>query len=429
MSYITDLLWKFPVPVLILSLSAYFSLKTRLVQRSILTGIRLSLRTTQNEDSTSPFSSLATTLAATLGTGNIIGLSLAVSLGGPGAVFWCWITGIFGMALSYAETYICVSCKQTGEINGPMNVLIRTLGQKQAATLYAFGLVICSLTTSALLQSRALTDAVSSFSDTPPLLIGGIIGLTVFLVISEGSQLIHSTCSRLVPIMASVFLTGIFYVLVQNRSYILPALTLITKGAFSPISVTSGVGSYTISQAIRQGISRGIFTNEAGLGTTAITATETDNPPHNQALISMSATFWDTVVLCAVTGIAIVTHLLSTGATHITQDDDLIRATFGQLGTVGTICLNTSIIIFAFATLIGWYHFGSRACQWLDKEWLIKAFPYIYSIGCIAGSTINISSLFVLSDFFSLILLSCNTIVLFSLRSLVVKHTNVTDTE
>lgn len=429
LSSITDLLWKFPVPIIILSLSAYFSLKTGLIQGKILTGIRLSLKTSSKNGTASAFSSLTTTLAATLGTGNIIGLSLAVSLGGPGAVFWCWITGIFGMALSYAETYICVSCKIPGEIGGPMNVLKRRLNKNVVASLYAIGLVVCSLVTSALLQSKALTDAVLSFSDTPPLLVGAITGLTVFLVISEGSQKIHSTCSKLVPLMAAVFLTGILYILIQNHSYISSAILLIIQSAFSPVSLASGIGSYTVSAAIRQGIARGIFTNEAGLGTSAIAATETDNSPHKQALISMSATFWDTVVLCAVTGIALVTYMLSSGNATIAQGGDLINKTFGQLGTIGTLCLNSSIIIFAFATLIGWYHFGNRACLWLGKKKLINAFPYIYSAACIAGSTINIASLFILSDFFSLILLGCNIIVLVSLRSLVVKHTDVTDTE
>ncbi len=417
LSLITDLLWKFPVPVIILSLSTYFSFKTGLIQRKIFTGIRLSLKTTKENGFTSAFSSLATTLAATLGTGNIIGLSLAISLGGPGAVFWCWLTGIFGMALSYAETYICVSHKVPGEIGGPMDVLKRKLNKRTASSLYAIGLIICSLATSALLQTKALTDAVLDFSHIPPILIGGIVGLSVFLVVSDSSEKIHSFCSLLVPLMALLFSSGIFIILIKNLSYIRPAIFLILRSAFSSESIAGGIGSYTFSQAIRQGIARGIFTNEAGLGTSAITATETNNSPHNQALISMSATFWDTVILCAVTGIALVTHMLSTNLAYPAADDMLIKEAFHMSGQFGNTCLNASIIIFAFATLIGWYHFGYRACLWLNNKKLIKAFPYMYSSACILGSTINIASLFVLSDFCSLILLGCNIIVLISLRT------------
>ena len=413
---ISNFIWQYPAPVFLLSIFLYFTLKTKGIQLKAWKGIKESIHTeNSNGESISSLSSLTTTLAATLGTGNIIGLSLAVAIGGPGAVFWCWITGILGMACSYSEAYICKKYK-SGSVGGPMDVLNNTLNMKTTGKLYAIGIVVCSLITSAAIQSRAISDAVSSSAHIPRLICGIITALLVLLTLSGGSKTVHSLCLKLVPVMAGIFLLGIILILLINISYIPDAVKLIVKGAFSPVECLTGTGSYVAGNALRQGIARGIFTNEAGLGTSAIPATETGNTPHTQGLITMSATFWDTVVLCGITGIALVSCMISAPDEFISvSSENYISAAFGLLGHTGTFCLNISIIIFAFATLIGWAHFGETACRWLDSRPLIHLFPYLYSVMCALGACLNISSLFSLSDLSSVILLSCNSVILIKL--------------
>lgn len=417
---LSDFIWKYPAPILLLVIFLYFTIKTNFIQLHILKGIKASIRPEKNSDkSISSLASLTTTLAATLGTGNIIGLSLAIALGGPGAVFWCWLTGIFGMACSYSEAYICTKHK-TQNTSGPMDILSNVLNHKKLGKLYAAGIIICSFFTSAAIQSRAFSDAVFGSLGTPYILCGIIIALLVLLTLSGGSHSVHDLCLKLVPVMAGMFLLGIILVLLINLNQVPEAVKLIVTAAFSPVPCVVGTGSYAVSAALRQGIARGIFTNEAGLGTAAIPATETDNTPYTQGLITMSATFWDTVVLCGITGIAIVCCMLSSPAVFTTAaPEDFITTAFNTLGSTGTFCLNISIIIFAFATLIGWAHFGETACKWLGNSFLIKSFPYLYSIMCLAGTSLNISSLFLLSDLSSIILLICNSVMLIELRKTV----------
>lgn len=422
MKSLSDLIWKYPAPLLLLSLFIYFSVKTRFVQAKILKGIKASLYSEETGEHTiSSFSSLTTTLAATLGTGNIIGLSLAVALGGPGAVFWCWITGILGMACSYSESYICVKHKAPGTTGGPMDILSRKLGFRHLGILYALGVVLCSLLTSAAIQSRAISDAVYNTTGTPYILCGAITSLLVLLTLLGGSTAVHKVCTKLVPFMAALFLFGIISILLLNLKNVPTAVRLIVCGAFTPSKCLIGSGSYAVSAALRHGIARGIFTNEAGLGTSALPAAETDSPPHTQALVTMSATFWDTVVLCGITGIAIVSCMLS--APFLFRDaapEGYISVAFMMLGRGGTFCLNVSVIIFAFATLIGWAHFGSLACTWLNRPVLIKCYPYLYSAMCITGTCLNISSLFTLSDLASIVLLACNSVMLICMRKTVI---------
>lgn len=387
-------------------------------------GIRLSFHPDKAEASgISSFSCLTTTLAATLGTGNIIGLSLAVASGGPGAVFWCWLTGVLGMASSYAESYICVKYKRKDCIGGPMDVLTNKLGHRTLGKIYALGIILCSMLTSAAIQSRAITDVIQSTAGTPEILCGGIIALLVLITLLGGNSAVHRLCMKLVPAMAGLFITCIIVSLVHNFAVIPQAVKLIIEGAFSPVKCLCGVGSYSVGSALRQGIARGIFTNEAGLGTSAIPATETENTPHTQGLISMSATFWDTVVLCGITGIAIVSCMISSPASFYNiAPENYINIVFNSLGCAGNICLNISIIIFAFATLIGWAHFGSIACCWFQNPVLIQKYPWIYSAMCMLGSCLNISRLFMISDLVCVILLFCNAVMLITLRKDIVEH-------
>lgn len=422
---ITDFIWRYPAPLLLMSLFIYFTVRTHAVQLKVFKGIRASLKPTESKTESpasahgscvSSFSSLAATLAATLGTGNIIGLSLAVALGGPGAVFWCWLTGVLGMACSYAESFICVKHKTPGHAGGPMDVLKKT-GCKRLAFIYAAGVILCSLFTSASIQSRAISDAVHSCFYTPYLLCGIITALAVFLTVSNGSDTVHKVCNGLVPFMAILFSTGLTLILAINFKYVPQAIGLIVKSAFAPCKCLTGVGSYAASAALRHGIARGIFTNEAGLGTSALPSTETNNPPHTQALIAMSATFWDTVVLCGITGIAIVSCMLkSPAAFSDLRPENYITAAFSFVGSLGAFCLNLSIIVFAFATLIGWAHFGSIACNWIKNPLAVKCYPYVYSAMCVLGACKSISSLFTISDLSSIVLLVCNCTMLIKMR-------------
>lgn len=368
-------------------------------------GIRLSVApsTSKNgEKKRSGFSSLATTLAATLGTGNIIGVSTAIYLGGPGALFWCWLTGILGMATTYAECYLCFRHRRflpAGEagsasggekpagryIGGPMYVLEDGLHKKGLALFYSFCIVLSSFGVGCTTQSNSIATAAFELFHMPPVVTGILAAFLTGLVITGGASAIERFCVRLVPLMGGLFLFSCFYILMLNISYLPAALTAVFSAAFSPQAAAAGIGggllSCSLKTAARYGIARGLFTNEAGIGTAGIAAAASQvKTAGEQALISMTATFWDTVVICAVTGLAILTHLIRFPASlKAASVGTLTHVTFSQLPYIGAPLLGICLILFAFATLTGWSYFGQQAFYYLFPNTQKAIRPSIWS--------------------------------------------------
>lgn len=399
---INHYLWGMPMIVLLFGTHLFMTWKTGFIQRKTPLAIRLSL--TKDPDSCgdiSPFAALSTSLASTLGTGNIIGVGTAIALGGPGAVFWCWLTGVFGMATSYAESLIAVKyrvrTKDGTMLGGAMYALERGLGMRWLGVLFAcFGVLTsfgigCGVQVNAIAviidsSVRSAVKGTSSFTarllearpDFICLTVGIVTGLITCMVILGGVHSISKVCERLVPFMALSYLGGCFIILFLNRSFLGESISLILSSAFgSSRTITGGLAGSGIMLAARYGIARGLFTNEAGMGSAPIiaAAARTRNPVR-QALIASTAPFWDTVVVCLITGLVLVSSILRGGTVSwdTLSGGELTAAAFSQIPYIGRPILIFGIITFAYATILGWSYYGERCLEYLFGK--ISLFPY-----------------------------------------------------
>lgn len=425
MSYLktfNNFLWTYPILLLLIGTHIIFTIRLKFPQRKVFYGIRLSVKN-ENEDgnSLSGFAALATTLAATLGTGNIVGVSLAIALGGAGAVFWCWITGILGMATSYAECYLSLIYRKETMKNiyagGPMYVLRDGLHKKWLAILYAVCTIAASLCVGCATQSNALTEAATATWNLSPIVVGMTASVLCGFVIIGGIKAIGNVCSKIVPIMGFGYIFCCFILLYQNSHYISSALQLILSSAFHSKSATSGFAGFTVQMAARHGIARGLYTNEAGMGSAAIAAGHANTKsPKKQALIQMTATFWDTVIMCAITGLVIVIEGIKNPYTFSgCSNSGYTTVAFSSL-PFGTAILTVSLIAFAMATLIGWSFFGERALDFLCGERYKRTYQIIYLFMIFLGAVMSLNVIWELTDLINACILIPNIIALFLLR-------------
>ncbi len=419
---INQFLWGGPMIILLLGTHLYFTYSLHFVQRKIKKAIRLSLSSeTDAHGNASSFSTLTTTLAATLGTGNIIGVSTAIALGGPGAVFWCWLTGIFGMATTYAECYLGIFFRvkdHNGNYHGgPMYAMEHGLKNKPLAVIFSICTILSAYGMGCSTQSHAISDVASSYG-VSPYITGIVTALVIGLVIIGGVSWIQKFCMKLVPAMALFYVLGCFFILCLNYQYLLESIKVIFQAAFAPSAIAGGLIGGSFQLAARYGISRGLFTNEAGLGSAAIAAADTKNQdPREQSLVSMSATFWDTVVMCAITGIVIISTILKLPESIKGLNySELTTAAFAQLPLLGTGMLSVSLIAFAMATLIGWSYFGEKAVRYLfgTKRISIYRFGYIFMI--FLGAIMSLDLVWEASDFINAMMAIPNLIALYLLR-------------
>jgi AGCS family alanine or glycine:cation symporter len=430
--HINNFLWGIPMPVLLFGTHIYFTVHLKGVQKNIGKAIRLSFTPEKDaEGDLSGFASLSATLAATIGTGNIVGISTAVALGGPGAVFWCWLTGILGMATTYAECYLGVLYRRKTSdgtyLGGPMYALEYGLNKKWLAVLFCILTLVASYGVGCSTQARAVTETAKTLWNLPEYLVGMVIALLVGMVIVGGINSIGKICSRLVPAMGLFYILACFVLLVLNYKYIMPAIMMIIKAAFVPstlpAAVTGGFIGSTIRTAARYGIARGLFTNEAGLGSAAIAAAGAKaSHPSRQALISMSATFWDTVIMCAITGLVIVSNLLQHPASAEGYSfAELATAAFDAI-PFGNILLGLSLIAFATATLIGWSYFGEKAVEYLFGKSGIGTYRICYIIMIFVGSIMSLELVWEMTDLVNAFMSIPNLICLFLLRKQILPY-------
>lgn len=298
--------------LLLLGTHLYFTFRLRFIQRKIPCGIRLSFSGKNNTS----YSALATALAATIGTGNIIGISTAIAVGGAGAVFWCWITGVLGIATCYGECFLSMKYRKTEKdgkrIGGPMYVLERGMQQKGLAVLFSVFTILASLGIGSSVQAHSISAAITEQIPVSPHIIGMAAGVLAGKVIIGGSRQIGKVCTWLVPVMSAFYLGGCIFILMKNYTVIPEAVKMIVTSAFVPEAAAGGVVGTTVMAGLRTGISRGLFTNEAGLGSIPMAAATAQHAsPRDQALVSMTGPFWDTVVMCAITGIASVSSMIA----------------------------------------------------------------------------------------------------------------------
>lgn len=410
---LNQLLWGGPILVLLLGIHIYHTIHLRLVQRKIGIGIRLSLGDDGQvaNHGFSRFGSLTTTLAATLGTGNIVGISTAVFLGGPGAVFWCWITGILGMATTYAETYLSRRLRwqdEQGDFHGgPMYILHYTLHKRGLAFFYSLALWLSAFCIGCSTQSNAITGACSEVFHVPPVYSAIVTAFVVGLILMQGANWIERFSMAIVPSMAIFFFGGCFLYLLLHIGYLLPALREILSSALGLSSVGSGVFGFTLGRAVRYGVARGLFTNEAGLGTAGLIAgSSMEQKSDRQALISMSATFWDTVVLCAITGIVIVAYQLEfPGEWQTLSAGSLTTAAFRKLPFFGDEILGIAIICFALATLVGWSYLGKQGFDYLFHSKYPMLYLALYILMIFVGGMMPLTLVWEMTDLINLFLL------------------------
>ncbi len=428
-SVTSSLLWGWPMIILLLGTHLFLTIRLHFPQRHILKAIRLSVQ--RDPDATgdvSQFSSLATALAATIGTGNIIGVATAIALGGPGAVLWCWLTGVFGIATKYAEGLLAIKYREKKPdgkvIGGPMFALEKGLGWRWAAILFAIFTALASFGIGNTVQANAIATLAYETYDISPYITGTVICLLTGAVILGGVKSIARVCATLVPLMALFYILGCIYIIGVNIDYAWPAIKLIVTSAFSPQAAGGGFVGTTVMMAARYGIARGLFSNESGLGSAPIVAAaaQTRNPVR-QALVSSTGTFWDTVVICAMTGIVIVSSVLAYPDITFDNGAVLTKMAFSKIPIIGTPLLTFGLLTFAFSTILGWCYYGERAVEYLKgRRWML-VYRMIFIVAVFTGSVMQLGVVWNMADCMNALMAIPNLLSLLALNGIIVHET------
>ena len=426
---LSSLLWGWPMIALLLGTHVFLTIRLRFPQLKILKAIKLSVK--RDEDASgdvSQFGALATALAATIGTGNIVGVATAISLGGPGAVFWCWLTGVFGIATKYGEALLAIKYRETTAdgrmLGGPMYALEKGLGWKWMAVLFAIFTACASFGIGSTVQANAIATITHETYGVSTTIVGIAVSLLIAAVVLGGVKSIAKVCGFLVPFMALFYVMGCIYILSVNGSYVWPAIKLIVESAFSPQAASGGFAGTSVMLAARYGISRGLFSNESGMGSAPIVAAaaRTRNPVR-QALVSSTGTFWDTVVICAITGVVIVSSILAYPDISYTDGATLTKLAFDKIPYVGKPLLSFGLLTFAFSTILGWSYYGERAVEYLKgKSWML-VYRVLFIISIFAGSVANLDVVWNLSDCTNALMAIPNLISLLLLNGVIVHET------
>jgi AGCS family alanine or glycine:cation symporter len=429
-----DFLWNVIMIVLLLGTHLFMTFRTGFIQRKTFTGIKLSV--TKDPDSpgdVSQFQALTTALASTIGTGNIIGVGTAVFLGGPGAVLWCWLTGVFGIATKYGESLIGVKYRvktTDGKMQGgAMYALERGLNMKWLGVLFALFAVFASFGIGCGTQINAIAEVIENNVPVaiPRIAIGIIGGIFTGIVIIGGIRSIAVVCERLVPLMAVFYVAGCIIILGINHDFILPALGAIVKLAFTPGAVAGGLVGQGVMMAARYGVARGLFSNESGMGSAPLVASaaQTRNPVR-QALVSATGTFWDTVVVCAMTGLVLVSTIMKNPDINIDSvknGGQLTTAAFNQIPVLGPIILVIGIITFAWSTILGWSYYGERCAQYLWGKKSILPYKIVFVAIVVVGPVLALDLVWTISDILNALMAIPNLVAVLLLSGTIAQET------
>ena len=423
-------LWGPPLLILLLGTHLFYTIRLRFVQRYLGTAFRL---VTKNDNSldgnVAPFAALAVALASTIGTGNVVGVATAVILGGPGAVFWCMITGVFGMATKYAESLLAVKYRvrdEKGEVHGgPMYTIMRGLRWRWMAVVFAIVAGIAVLGTGNLVQSNAIAMIVNKTFSIPNWLTGVLVALLVGLVIVGGLQSIAKVCTYLVPFMSFIYLAGCITLLVMNFEYLGSAIVHIVKDAFSAKAAFGGV-VFGMMQAARYGIARGLFSNEAGMGSEPIVAaTACTRNAVRQGLVSYTGTFC-TIIICLMTGWVLVSCTLAfPDKISLTSGNEILTQNcFEQIPYVGKYLLAFAIFAFASTTLLGWFYYGEQCFRFLFKSArALMFYKIVYTAIVFTGAVSSLTVAWDFANFANGLMVIPNVISLLLLQKVVVAET------
>jgi len=422
---INDIVWGPPMLLLLFGTHVFLTFRLRIIQRYVGKAIRLSLqRTREGEGDISHFGALTTALAATIGTGNIVGVGPAIAAGGPGAVLWMWLTGVFGIATKYAEALLSVKYRTTtrqGYAGGPMYVLARGLNLGWLGIIFAALTAFAAFGIGNMVQANAIAEMLQETAQVPKELSGAIMMACTAIVILGGIRSIARVCEALVPFMAVFYVLGCFILLMVNIQTLPATIVLILKTAFTGQAAVGGFLGAGIREAMRYGVARGLFSNESGLGSAPIVAAaaQTKNPVR-QALVSCTGTFWDTVVVCLVTGLVLVN---SGDWTQGLGGAKLTKAAFEDLGFTGHIVLSLGLLTFVFSTILGWSYYGEKACEYLLGARSILPYRLLWVLAVMVGSVTKLRIVWEFADIANALMAIPNLISLLLLNGVIVSET------
>ena len=430
---IDSFIWGPPLLILLVGTGIFFTFKLGFLQLTKLPKALKLIFCAENNGSgdISSFGALCTALAATVGTGNIVGVATAIKAGGPGALFWMWIAAFFGMATKYAEGVLAIKYRtkdENGQISGgPMHYILNGMGEKYKplAIFFSFsGILVALLGIGTFTQVNAITDAINSSFGINPKITGIILAILVGLIVFGGLQSISKVATKIVPFMSVVYIGLCAIILVSSFSEIPEALSLIVKGAFTPTAAFGGFLGSTVSMAIRNGIARGVFSNESGLGSAPIAAAAAKtNWPAEQGLISMTGTFIDSLIICTLTGLSIIL----TGVWQSNLNGAVMtQAAFGSiLPTVGPLFLTLSLSLFAFTTILGWSYYGERCFEFLFGVKCINGYRTLFVMMVLLGAFLKLEVVWIIADIVNGLMALPNLIALLALSSVVVAETKL----
>jgi AGCS family alanine or glycine:cation symporter len=395
--------WGAPMTALLAGTHVFLTVRLGFIQRFLPRALRLSVtRENGGRGDFSPLAALSTSLAATIGTGNIVGVAAAVAAGGPGAVFWMWISGIFGMATKYTEALICVKYRVTlpdgTTAGGPMYVMERRLNAKGMGRAFAFFTALAALGIGGMVQSNSASGMLSRLTGAPPALFGAVCAVAAACVLAGGAKNITRVCAAVIPAAGAAFIICNLAVLAVGWRTLPASLLLILRTAFTGAAPAAGFMGAAAKDAVRCGVARGLFSNESGLGSSPIVdAGARTGDPVRQALVSSTGPFWDTVVLAALTGLMMV----NTGAWLCGSDSGgMAYAAFSALPFGGAV-LAASLFIFACATETGWFFYAQRAVEYLRGGGAVAPYRALYILLIFAGSFAPVAAVWSFCDIFN----------------------------
>ena len=431
-NFIDNAIWGWPMIILLLGTHLFMTVRTGFIQRKIGTAIRLSVtKDTDAEGEVSQFGALTTALASTIGTGNIIGVGTAIALGGPGAVFWCWLTGVFGIATKYAESLIAVKYRvktPDGRMQGgAMYALERGLNMKWLGILFAFFGAFASFGIGCATQVNAIATVCQENLHIPMWAAGVVVAVFTSLVIFGGIKSIANVCEKLVPFMAIFYVLGCLIILGINYDFIIPALKTIITLAFRPGAAAGGLVGGGIMLALHYGVARGLFSNESGMGSAPIAAAaaQTRNPVR-QALVSSTGTFWDTVVVCAMTGMVLVTSIMKNPGIDVSNIDNggvLTTLAFDQIPYIGPVILVLGLVLFAFSTVLGWAYYGERCVEYCMGKKALIPYRVLYILVAAIAPVVALDLVWTIADILNALMAVPNLIAVLLLSPVIVKET------
>lgn len=432
-TWVDGKVWGWGMILLLLGTHLFMTVRTGFIQRKTITkGIKLSVSKEPDADGeVSQFGALATALASTIGTGNIIGVGTAVALGGPGAVLWCWLTGVFGIATKYSESLIAVKYRvktEDGRMQGgAMYALERGLHMRWLGLIFAVFAGFASFGIGCATQVNAIATVCNENLHINKAVVGIIVGVLTAVVIFGGIKSIARVCERLVPFMALFYVLGCIVILGINYDYIIPAITTICRLAFQPGAAAGGLVGSGIMLAMRYGVARGLFSNESGMGSAPIAAAaaQTRNPVR-QALVSSTGTFWDTVVVCLMTGLVLVSTIMKNpaiNANEITDGGVLTSLAFDQIPIIGPLILVVGIISFAFSTILGWAYYGERCVEYFAGKKGLIPYRVLYIAVAVIAPVVALDVVWDIADILNALMAIPNLIAVLLLSSVIVKET------